>query len=81
MIPSARPNHHGHTMTIDQTAKALCSKCHTEMLYVTAMPHPTARQMQRTTFVCRSCNQTRNYMLSAEMADAYASASAHAVAV
>jgi hypothetical protein len=51
------------------------------MLYVTAMPHPKTPQMQRTTFVCRGCNQTRTYMLSAEMADAYAAASAHAAAV
>jgi hypothetical protein len=42
------------------------------MSYVTAMPHPTARQMRRTTFVCYTCGQTRNYMLSALMADAYA---------
>jgi len=50
------------------------------MLYVTAMSHPTARHMKRTTFVCYSCRQTRNYMLSAPMADAYAAASDHAVA-
>jgi hypothetical protein len=45
------------------------------MIYVTAMPHPTARQMRRTTFVCYTCRQTRNYMLSSLMADAYAAAS------
>jgi hypothetical protein len=45
------------------------------MVYVTAMPHPTARQMRRTTFVCYTCRQTRNYMLSSLMADAYAAAS------
>ena len=78
MIPSARPNRLDHTMTIDQKTKASCPKCHTEMLYVTAMSHPMAPQMQRTTFVCRGCNQTRNYMLSAKMADAYASDCAHA---
>jgi hypothetical protein len=46
------------------------------MIYVTAIPHPTATQMQRTTFVCSPCNQTRAYMLSAAMADAYAAATA-----
>ena len=45
------------------------------MIYVTAMPHPTARQMRRTTFVCYTCRQTRSYMLSLLMADAYAAAS------
>jgi hypothetical protein len=59
---------------MDEAAKALCPKCHNGMTYVTAMPHPTARQMRRTTFVCYNCRQTRNYMLSALMADAYAAA-------
>jgi len=31
-----------------------------------------APQMQRTTFVCQVCNQTRSYTLSMEMAAAYA---------
>jgi len=49
------------------------------MSYVTAMPHPNAPQMRRTTFVCRGCNQTRSYMLAAAMAAVYAAASAHNV--
>jgi hypothetical protein len=44
------------------------------MVYVTAVPHPTARHMRRTTFVCYRCHQTRSYMLSSFMADAYAAA-------
>ena len=59
----------------DQAASALCPKCHSEMRYVTAMPHPMAPEMQRTTFVCYSCNQTRTYVLSSAMAGAYAAAS------
>jgi len=51
---------------------APCPKCHTEMIYVTHLPHPLAPQMQLTTFVCYPCNQTRNYALSMEMAFAYA---------
>jgi hypothetical protein len=51
------------------------------MIYVTAMPHPTARQMRRTTFVCYTCHQTRNYMLTALMADSYAAASGPEVKV
>jgi hypothetical protein len=39
------------------------------MVYFTSIPH---RGMQRTTFVCYTCRQTRSYMLSAAMADDYA---------
>ncbi len=59
-------------MTGQQQSTARCPKCRNEMIYVTAMPHRTAPQMLRTTFVCYSCNQTRTYMLSAAMAAAYA---------
>jgi hypothetical protein len=48
------------------------------MIYVTAIPHSKVTEMQRTTFVCRSCNQTRSYMLAAAMAAVYAAASGHA---
>jgi hypothetical protein len=58
----------------DQPANAACPKCHTEMRYVTAVSHPNAPDMQRTTFVCYTCNQTRTYMLSTVMAGAHASA-------
>lgn len=61
-------------MAKDQTTQALCPKCHGAMVYVTALPHPTARDMRRTTFVCYTCHQTRSYMLSSLMADAYAAA-------
>jgi hypothetical protein len=43
------------------------------MIYVTAVPHPNAREMRRTTFVCYPCNRTWTYALSPEMAAAYAS--------
>ena len=55
---------------------APCPKCRAEMIYVAALPHPQSPTMQKTTFVCYSCNQTRNYALSEEMAKAYASAMA-----
>jgi len=42
------------------------------MTYVTALPHPKAPSMRRTTFVCRTCNRTWSYMLSAEVAAGYA---------
>jgi hypothetical protein len=54
-----------------QDLGAPCPKCHTEMIFVTTLPHPKAPEMQRTTFVCYVCNQTRSYALSADMANAY----------
>ncbi|HEV8465987.1 MAG TPA: hypothetical protein VGQ63_13425 [Pseudolabrys sp.] len=62
-------------MATDQTTQALCHTCRTAMVYVTAMPHPTVRHMRKTTFVCYTCHQTRSYMLSSLMADAYAAVS------
>jgi hypothetical protein len=58
-------------MESDYAMLASCPKCGHQMIYVTAVPHPKAPQMQRTTFVCYPRNQTRSYMLSAEMAHAY----------
>jgi transposase-like protein len=51
---------------------ALCPNCRHELIYVTAMPHLKAPQMRKTTFVCRPCNRTWNYSLSAEIAERYA---------
>jgi len=51
---------------------APCPKCRAAMVYVTALPHPHAPKMRRTVFLCAPCNQTRNYSLSAAMAEAYA---------
>jgi hypothetical protein len=42
------------------------------MVYVTALPHPHAPAMRRTVFLCSACNRTRNYSLTAAMAEAYA---------
>jgi hypothetical protein len=41
-------------------------------VYVTALPHPRALTMRRTTFLCEPCNRTWTYSLSPEMAEAYA---------
>jgi transposase-like protein len=60
------------TIADSSSDKAVCPKCHSEMIYVTAMPHPRAPEMQQTTFVCYPCNRTWNYALSAGMAAAYA---------
>jgi C4-type Zn-finger protein len=55
-----------------QDLTAPCPKCRADMVYVTALPHPYAPEMRRTVFLCAPCNQTRNYSLSAAMAEAYA---------
>ena len=34
------------------------------MTHVAITPHPVARNMQRTTFVCYTCKRTRTYMLA-----------------
>jgi hypothetical protein len=65
-------------MTTDQIERALCPKCHNSLLYVTAMPHPKAPQMRKTTFVCYPCNRTWTYPLIAELAELYAVQSQHA---
>jgi hypothetical protein len=47
------------------------------MTHVAVTPHPVVPQMQRNTFVCYGCNQTRTYMLPAlETAAAASAASA-----
>jgi hypothetical protein len=51
---------------------APCPKCRAEMIYVAALPHPQSPTMQKTTFVCYGCNQTRSYALGEGMAKAYA---------
>jgi hypothetical protein len=55
--------------------KAFCPKCRSALLYVTALPHPTAPQMRKTTFVCRPCNRTWTYPLTVEIAELYAAES------
>lgn len=44
---------------------AHCPKCRTAMVHVAVTPHPVVPSMQRNTFVCYACNQTRTYMLPA----------------
>jgi Family of unknown function (DUF6300) len=41
-----------------------CPKCSTGMVLAAVMPHQTAIHMERHTFLCANCNQTRTYMLS-----------------
>jgi hypothetical protein len=49
---------------IDETT-APCPKCRAGMLLAVVTPHPVAVQLARHTYVCRTCNQTKTYVLPA----------------
>ncbi len=53
---------------------ANCPKCRAVMTHVAVTPHPVVTHMQRNTFVCYGCNQTRTYMLPVPDAGAVAAA-------
>jgi transposase-like protein len=63
-------------MADDQETAANCPKCGERLIYVTSVPHPRSPAMQRTTFVCYSCNRTWSYALAPAMAAAYAASNA-----
>jgi hypothetical protein len=44
---------------------AHCPRCRLAMTHVAVTPHPVVSHMQRNTFICYGCNQTRTYMLPA----------------
>ena len=48
------------------SSAATCPKCRSAMVHVAVTPHPIVPDMQRNTFVCYACNQTRTYMLRAD---------------
>jgi RNase P subunit RPR2 len=66
-------------MLPDHIEDAVCQKCQTPLLYVTALPHPKSPQMRKTTFVCYQCKRTWTYPLAAEIAEYYGAKSQHAV--
>jgi hypothetical protein len=49
-----------------------CPKCRAGMAHVSATPHPIVPGMQRNTFVCYGCNETRIYVLPAMSVDVVA---------
>jgi len=53
---------------------ANCPTCRAIMTHVAVTPHPVVPNMQRNTFVCYGCNQTRTYMLPAAGGGAVAAA-------
>jgi hypothetical protein len=55
------------TAISDTTATtAPCPKCATAMVLAAITPHPIVATMQRHTFLCAKCNQTKTYMLPAK---------------
>jgi hypothetical protein len=44
---------------------APCPKCATTMVLAAVTRHPIATHMERHTFLCAKCNQTKTYMLPA----------------
>jgi hypothetical protein len=53
------------TPASEQTT-APCPKCATSMILAVVTPHPIATHMERHTFLCAKCNQTKTYMLPAK---------------
>jgi hypothetical protein len=50
--------------TIGKSATtAPCPKCSTTMVLAAITRHPIVMQMERHTFLCAKCNQTKTYML------------------
>jgi 5-methylcytosine-specific restriction endonuclease McrA len=49
-----------------QYATVPCPKCGTGMVLAAVTPHPIASHMERHTFLCEVCNQTKTYMLPAK---------------
>jgi hypothetical protein len=70
-VPAQKPSSQTAPSGADDLSTP-CPRCRAVMVYVAALPHPHAPAMRRTVFLCAACNQTRNYSLSAAMAEAYA---------
>ncbi len=45
------------------TTTVPCPKCRADMSLVVVTPHPIASSMDRHTYLCKSCNQTKTYVL------------------
>ena len=50
-------------LDVKDATTAPCPKCGTSMVLAAVTPHPIAAQMQRHTYLCTTCNQTKTYML------------------
>ena len=67
--PSIGPTHGNATRCQQESfPRAACPKCQSAMRQVAITAHPIAPRMQRHTYLCHACNQTRTYMLPAPLA-------------
>jgi hypothetical protein len=57
---------HAAALSDMTAATAPCPKCATTMILAAITPHPIAAKMERHTFLCVKCNQTKTYMLPAK---------------
>jgi hypothetical protein len=48
-----------------KASTAPCPKCGSGMVLAAITPHPISPQMERHTYLCATCNQTKTYMLPA----------------
>jgi RNase P subunit RPR2 len=49
-----------------EATSAPCPKCATTMILAAITRHPIVAHMERHTFLCAKCNQTKTYMLQAK---------------
>ena len=68
MLTSRSPRRSERFKSMNAPAQSVpCPKCHARMIHAAVTPHPMVATMQRITFVCYGCNQTRTYMLPVAM--------------
>ena len=53
---------------VPATQTAPCPKCAFDMMLAAITPHPKNDRMERHTYLCTVCNQTRTYVLPADYA-------------
>jgi transposase-like protein len=54
-----------NTAEADSARMAPCPRCTTGMVLAAVTPHPKNDRMERHTYLCAVCNQTRTYVLPA----------------
>jgi hypothetical protein len=59
-----QPKRATYSRPIDTTVTP-CPRCRSAMIHVADASHPVAREMQRSVYLCRPCNQTKTYILPA----------------
>jgi PilZ domain-containing protein len=62
-----KPKRTTYSRPIDTTLTP-CPRCGSAMIHIADTPHPVAREMQRSVYLCRPCNRTQTYILPASSA-------------